>query len=46
MDEEYKELMLILEDAYWRLKDLSTTDLNEDEEERVDELISGLDTFA
>ena len=42
---EFAKLVEILEDAYWRLKDLDTQDLNEDTEEMVDGLITGLDQY-
>lgn len=44
MDEANK-IFLILEDAYWRLKDLDTQDFDEDTEEEVDELITALDQY-
>ncbi len=42
---EVAELLEILEDAYWRLKDLDTQDMDEDTEEKVEGLITGLDEY-
>ena len=44
---EAKVLFEILEDAYWRLKDLDEQDLSKDEdiEDKVDGLINNLDEF-
>jgi hypothetical protein len=41
------DLMEILEDAYWRLKDLDTQDLEEDEdmEDKVSGIINDLDKY-
>lgn len=38
-------LFEILEDAYWRLKDLDTQDMDEDMEEKVEGIITGLDEY-
>ena len=44
---EAAKLMEVLEDAYWRLKDLDTQDLAEDEDmdDKVSGIISGLDEY-
>lgn len=44
---EAANLMEILQDAYWRLKDLDTQDLEEDPdlEEKVSGIIRGLDQY-
>ena len=44
---EAAKLFEILEDAYWRLKDLNEQDLatDEDIEDKVDSIISSLDEF-
>ena len=39
------KLMEILEDAYWRLKDLDPNDLTEDEDDKVSGIIIGLDEY-
>lgn len=42
---EVEVLFKILEDAYWRLKDLPDLSEDEDLEEKVDALITELDQF-
>ena len=44
---ETVKLFEILEDAYWRLKDLDPQDLENDEaiEEKVEGIINGLDQY-
>jgi len=42
---EAGKLMEILEDAYWRLKDLDNQDMTEEETERVEGIIGDLDEY-
>lgn len=42
---EVAKLMLVLEDAYWRLQDLDTQDLDEDMDDKVSGIITGLDQY-
>jgi len=44
--QELTRLLKIMEDAYWRLRDLSSDpELSEDQEDKIDEITTNLSQF-